>query len=463
MCKDISTPGVEKRLHIGIDNMKILIIGSGGREHALVWKIAQSPKVKKIYCAPGNPGIGQIAENVPIGYSQLDPVSPAGGQLVKFAKDKKIDLTFVGPEVPLIDGIVDSFQKNNLAIVGSSKKAARLEGSKAFAKDLMKRYRIPTAQFETFTDYKKASAFLKRLNFVKGSTFKYPIVIKASGQAAGKGVLVAKNKKEALNFLREIMIDKIFGSSGNQVVIEECLIGQEVSFMVATDGKDFVSFLPSQDHKRIFDNDRGPNTGGMGAYAPVSFVNKKMIDQIEKTIVAPTINAMAREGIPYAGILYPGLILTKDGPKVLEFNCRFGDPETQPLMMLLKTDLIDILHAIKNKNIKNLKLRWYLGSAVCVVLTSKGYPNKYDTDKEIYGLSRASLARGPLTRLIQIFHSGTKSINGQIVTSGGRVLGVTARDKNLQLAIKKAYKYIGKKGVYFSGMHYRKDIGRHGL
>ncbi|OGG13037.1 phosphoribosylamine--glycine ligase [Candidatus Gottesmanbacteria bacterium RIFCSPHIGHO2_01_FULL_39_10] len=419
--------------------MKILIIGSGGREHAIVWKIAQSPKVKKIYCAPGNPGISQLAENVPIEVTQLD-------RLVQFAKDMQIDLTFVGPEVPLIDGIVDIFQKNKLTIIGPTKKAAQLEGSKTFAKKILKKYNIPTAGFETFSDYKKAKTYLENSL--------YPIVIKASGQAAGKGVLVAQNKKEALQFLNEIMIAKVFGASGNQVVIEEYLAGQEVSFIVATDGKDFISFLPSQDHKRIYDGDKGPNTGGMGAYAPVPFVTKKLIEKIEKTIVAPTIKAMAKEGIPYSGILYPGLILTEDGPKVLEFNCRFGDPETQPLMTLLKTDLIDILLAIKNKKIKNLKLKWHPGSSVCVVLTSYGYPGSYETGKEIRGLPQKN---------ISIFHSGTKLVNNKIVTSGGRVLGITAQDKDLKSAIKKVYKYIGKKGVHFSSMHYRKDIGKKGL
>ena len=419
--------------------MKILIIGSGGREHAIVWKIAQSPKVKKIYCAPGNPGISQLAENVPIEVTQLD-------RLVQFAKAMQIDLTFVGPEVPLIDGIVDIFQKNKLTIIGPTKKAAQLEGSKTFAKKILKKYNIPTAGFETFSDYKKAKTYLENSL--------YPIVIKASGQAAGKGVLVAQNKKEALQFLNEIMIAKVFGASGNQVVIEEYLAGQEVSFIVATDGKDFISFLPSQDHKRIYDGDKGPNTGGMGAYAPVPFVTKKLIEKIEKTIVAPTIKAMAKEGIPYSGILYPGLILTEDGPKVLEFNCRFGDPETQPLMTLLKTDLIDILLAIKNKKIKNLKLKWHPGSSVCVVLTSYGYPGSYETGKEIRGLPQKN---------ISIFHSGTKLVNNKIVTSGGRVLGITAQDKDLKSAIKKVYKYIGKKGVHFSSMHYRKDIGKKGL
>lgn len=429
-------------------HMKILVIGSGGREHALVWKIAQSKKVKKIYCAPGNPGISDYAQNVPIEVTQFD-------KLVQFAKDEAIDLTFVGPEIPLIEGIVDIFQKNRLVIVGPTKKAAQIEGSKVFAKKLLRKYGIPTAKFEVFSNYLTAIEYL--------GTQSYPIVIKASGQAAGKGVLVASNKKEAMQFLKSVMVDRIFGLSGIQVVIEEYLEGLEVSFMVATDGKDFVSFLPSQDHKRVFDDDRGPNTGGMGAYAPLPFVNKKLIQRIEEEIVKPTLKAMNKEEAIYQGILYPGLILTNDGPKVLEFNCRFGDPETQPLMALLKTDLLDILLAIKNKQVGKLKVKWHKGASICVVLTSKGYPRKYESGKEILGLPHSSSTRPGLGETLTIFHSGTKYDNNRIVTNGGRVLGITARDKNLRLAIKTVYKYVGKKGIYFSGMHYRKDIGKKGL
>ena len=394
-------------------------------------------------------------ENIPIAITQLD-------QLVQFAKEKGIDLTFVGPEIPLILGIVDKFRKNNLAIIGPSQKAARLEGSKVFAKKLMKKYGIPTAEFKTFSEYKEAESFLKRLNLAKGSTFKYPIVIKASGQAAGKGVMVAKNKKEAADFLKKVMVDKIFGPSGKEVVIEECLEGPEVSFMLATDGTDFISFLPSQDHKRLYDDDKGPNTGSMGAYAPVPFVDKKLIKRIEKDIVAPTISGMKKEGIPYEGILYPGLILTSEGPKVLEYNCRFGDPETQPILSLLKTDLIDILLAIKDKNIKNFNLHWYHGFAVCVVLASKGYPGVYKKGTIIHSLPKP-FARGLLANAVMIFHSGTRQINNKVVTWGGRVLGITARGQNLKSAINKVYKHIGKKGIHFSGMHYRKDIGKKGL
>ncbi len=431
--------------------MKILVIGSGGREHALIWKIAQSKKVAKIYCAPGNPGIGEIAENIPIAITQLK-------RLVEFAVMEKIDLTVVGPEIPLIDGIVDLFQKNNLAIIGPNKKAAQIEGSKVFAKKLLLKYKIPSADFVVFDDYSLARIYL--------STRKYPLVVKADGQSAGKGVTVCKNVKEAQAFLKYLMKDKIFGNSGNQVVIEECLDGQEVSFMVATDGDNYISLLPSQDHKRVHDNDRGPNTGGMGAYAPVPFVNTKLIKLIERSIIRPTIDAMKKEGCKYKGILYPGIILTKNGPKVLEFNCRFGDPETQPLMFMLKTDIIDLFNAVLNKKLKNFKLTWYKGSAVCAVLTAKGYPGEYEKGQVIHGLPKP-FARGALANAlangVMTFHSGTKLINNKLVTNGGRVLGITVRGKNLREAISNTYKHIGKKGINFSGMHYRKDIGRKGL
>lgn len=423
--------------------MKVLVIGSGGREHALVWKIAQSKKVAKIYCAPGNPGIGEIAKNVPIKVDEL-------GQLVQFAKREKIGLTIVGPEAPLIDGIVDLFNKNNLPIIGPTKKASMIENSKVFAKKLMLKYRIPTAKFVVFDDYQPASKYLKSQSF--------PLVIKADGQCFGKGVSVCENEKSAQIFLKLLMKDKKFGSSGGTIIIEECLYGQEVSFMSATDGENFVSLLPSQDHKRVFDHDRGPNTGGMGAYAPVPFVSQKMISQIEKEIVTPVINAMKKEGMPYEGILYPGIILTEDGPKVLEFNCRFGDPETQPLMFMLKSDIISLFDAILNKKLKNFKLLWYKGAAVCVVLTAKGYPGEYEKEDELFGLDKLKHKNN-----IFAFHSGTKLDNGKLVTTGGRVLGITARGKDLKSAIYNAYKYIGKSGIYFSGMHYRKDIGKKGL
>lgn len=420
--------------------MNIFIIGSGGREHALVWKLAQSKRVKHIYCAPGNPGIGQIAINVPITATDIP-------ELLRFAKEKKIDLTMVGPEAPLLFGIVDLFEKHGLPIVGPTKEAAQIEGSKIFSKRLMKKYGIPTAAFETFHTTKEA------LSYVRNQTF--PLVIKADGPALGKGVAVCQSEKEAEQFIRELMEDRAFGAAGSRIIVEACLTGPEVSFMVATDGNDFVSFLPAQDHKRICDDDKGPNTGGMGAYAPVSFVDAAMIRSIEKIIVEPTLNAMKKEGAPYQGVLYPGLILTKDGPNVLEYNCRFGDPETQPLMTLLETDLVDVLEAIQKKRVKTLKLQWKKGAAACVVLTSKGYPGVYEKGVPIDGLDAAVKEKSAV-----VFHAGTKKKNDRIVTDGGRVLGVTAWGNTMTAALDRAYALVGPQGIHFSGMHYRKDIGR---
>lgn len=420
--------------------MKILVIGSGGREHALVWHLSKSKKVTKIYCAPGNAGIAENCEVVPIESNNLMA-------LLNFAKLNAIDLTFVGPESPLIKGIVDLFEKNKLRIIGPSKKAARIEGSKIFAKRLMQKYKIPTAKFRIFKDIQKALIYLKKQSF--------PQVIKADGECLGKGVLVAKNYKEGRDFIKKLMVTKVFNKAGDKIIIEECLEGQEVSFMLATDGKNFVSFLPSQDHKRIFDNDKGSNTGGMGAYAPIPFLDKGIIKIIETEIVKKTLLALRKEDSLYKGILYPGLILTKNGPKVLEFNCRFGDPETQPLLSLLKTDLIEVFQAIQAKKIDKLKLSWEKGFAVCVVLTSKGYPSEYEKGKEILGFKD--------NKIVNIFHSGTKYQNNTIVTSGGRVLGVTGTGLTLKNALENTYKAIGKKEVYFQGMHFRKDIAQKGL
>ncbi len=422
--------------------MKILIIGSGGREHALGWKIKQSPLIDKIYFAPGNPGTKEIGENVSIEATNISKLS-------KFAKNKKIDLTVVGPETPLVLGITDAFKKEKLKIFGPSKKAAQIEGSKTFSKKLMKKYKIPTAEYFAFNDFDEAKKYLQKA--------KYPLVIKADGLCMGKGVAVCKNRKEAETFLSELMIDKTFGKSGEKIIIEECLFGQEVSFMVITDGKDFLSFLPSQDHKRLIDNNQGPNTGGMGAYAPIPFVDKKLLNQIEKEIVAPTIKAMVKEGCPFEGILYPGLILTKEGPKVLEYNCRFGDPETQPLMMLLESDLVEILLSQQKKQLKNKKLIFKKGFAVDVILASAGYPGDYKKGDQISGLDKEH------GEDIHIFHAGTKEINKKIATNGGRVLAVTAYAKTLEETIKKVYQVIGKKSVYFKGVQYRRDIGRNGL
>lgn len=423
-------------------NKTILIIGSGGREHALGWKLKQSSQVKKIYFAPGNPGTKEIGENIAIEVIDIN-------KLLKFAKDKKIDLTVVGPETPLVLGISDLFRKEKFKIIGPSRKASQIENSKIFAKELMKKYKIPTAEYLSFNNFDRAKKHLDKA--------KYPLVIKADGLCMGKGVTVCKNKKEAEKFLKELMIDKTFGKSAEKIIIEECLFGQEISFMVITDGKDFLSFLPSQDHKRLIDNNRGPNTGGMGAYTPVPFVDKKLLKQIEKEIVAPTIKAMAREGCLYQGILYPGLILTKDGPKVLEYNCRFGDPETQPLMMQLKSDLFEIFQAQQKKQLKNRKIVFKDGFSVGVTLASKGYPGDYKKGEQIYGLNNVKDGE------VQIFHAGTKELNNKIVTNGGRVLTITSHGKSLTETIKKTYQQIGKKRIHFKNMQFRHDIGKNGL
>ncbi|KKP60895.1 MAG: Phosphoribosylamine-glycine ligase [Candidatus Roizmanbacteria bacterium GW2011_GWA2_34_18] len=415
--------------------MKILIIGSGGREHALGWKIKQSPQIEKIYFAPGNPGTKEIGENIP----NIDATDIK--KLVQFAKDKKIDLTVVGPEIPLVLGIADVFRKERLNIIGPSKKASRIEGSKTFAKEIMKKYKIPTAQYFAFNDFDQAKKHLDKA--------KYPLVIKADGLCMGKGVAVCKNKKEAERFLKQLV--------GKKIIIEECLFGQEISFMVITDGKDFLSFLPSQDHKRLIDNDRGPNTGGMGAYTPVPFVDKKLIKQIEKEIVVPTIKGMAKEGCLYQGILYPGLILTKNGPKVLEYNCRFGDPETQSLMMQLESDLVEIFQAQQKKQLKNKKIIFKKGFSVGVILASAGYPGDYKKGDQIYGLNDVKDEK------VQIFHAGTKELDKKIVTNGGRVLSITSHGESLTETIQKTYQQIGKKGIHFKGMQYRRDIGKKGL
>src|SRR3989338_8811762 len=414
--------------------MKILIIGSGGREHALGWKIKQSPLVEKIYFAPGNPGTKKIGENISIEVSDIK-------NLLKFARSNKIDLTVVGPETPLVLGIADIFKKEKLKIIGPSKRASQIESSKTFAKQLMKKYKIPTAEYFSFDDFNDAKNYLQHA--------KYPLVIKADGLCLGKGVAVCKNRKKAEKFLSELMIDKTFGPSAKKIIIEECLYGQEVSFMVITDGKDFLSFLPSQDHKRLIDNNQGPNTGGMGAYTPVPFVDKKLLKKIEKEIVAPTIKGMAKEGCLYQGILYPGLILTKEGPKVLEYNCRFGDPETQPLMMLLKSDLLEIFQAQLKKQLKNKKIIFKKGFSVGVILASAGYPGDYKKGDQIYGLNDVKDEK------VQIFHAGTKELDKKIVTNGGRVLSITSHGESLTETIQKTYQQIGKKGIHFKGMQYR--------
>ncbi|MDK2820783.1 MAG: phosphoribosylamine---glycine ligase [Clostridia bacterium] len=418
--------------------MRILIVGSGGREHALVWKISQSPKVKEIYCAPGNAGIAKLATCVPIEPDNIN-------ELVNFARHTGIDLTVVGPEAPLVAGIVDAFKEANLPVFGPSKAAARLEGSKIFAKDLMRKAGVPTADYATFDDEESALAYLGK--------YPGPMVIKADGLAAGKGVVVASNLDEAKDAVKTMFAGK-FGNAGHKVVIEEFLKGQEVSILAFCDGKTVLPLLPSQDHKRVGEGDTGPNTGGMGAYAPVPFYTSEVSKQVVEKILEPTIKAMAEAGYPYQGVLYAGLMLTSDGPKVLEFNCRFGDPETQPLMMLLKSDLVDIMEATINGQLAEIELEWYPGSAAGVVLASAGYPGSYTKGEPISGLD--SLPSG-----VEAFHAGTSLKKGQMVTAGGRVLCITARGENLKAALEKAY--AGVETVDFKGKQYRTDIGHKAL
>ncbi|PIP14665.1 phosphoribosylamine--glycine ligase [Candidatus Roizmanbacteria bacterium CG23_combo_of_CG06-09_8_20_14_all_35_49] len=407
--------------------MKVLIIGSGGREHALAWKIKQSKQVKKIFIAPGNAGTAILGENVDIKVNDLSG-------LLNFAKKEKIDLTVVGPEKPLVLGIVDLFEKNNLKIFGPKKKAALLEGSKIFSKKFMKRFKIPTARFKIFTDRRLAKKYLQSADF--------PLVVKADGLASGKGVAVVQNYQQSLRALTD------------RVVIEECLAGQEVSIICLTDGKTILPLLPAQDHKAVGDNDMGPNTGGIGAYAPVPIVSPTLINQIKREILQPVIIGMKKIGRPYRGVLYAGLMLTKDGPKVLEFNCRFGDPETQPQMMLLKSDLVKLMLACIKGRLKNETIDFYSGYSVGVVMASGGYPGNYQTGFPITGLPRNKVN-------LQTFHSGTKLEAGKIVTNGGRVLCVTTREANLAGAIKAAYKQVKK--IKFTNKYYRQDIGKKGL
>ncbi len=416
--------------------MKILIVGSGGREHALAWKIKQSPLVKDLYCAPGNGGIAEIAECVDIQPNDTE-------RLVNFALEKRIDLTIIGPEAPLVDGIVDHFQVNKLKVFGPSKSAARLEASKVFSKEFMHKCNIPTAAFKTFDDFQTALDFIEQAQF--------PLVVKADGLAAGKGVIICKDKDAAQKALTQIMQDKVFKDAGNKVVIEECLEGEEVSILAICDGQDYILLESSQDHKRIFDEDLGPNTGGMGAYSPAPILTSELINKIEARIIEPTIRGMNREGAPFKGVLYAGLMITKEGPLVLEYNVRFGDPEAQAVLPRLKNDLVPILLASCEERLNEFELDWDKKSCVCVVMSSGGYPGEYKTGYEITGLDAAAENESV------VFHAGTKLEDGKIVTSGGRVLGVTALGKGLQAAIDSAYKAVEK--IHFESCFFRRDIG----
>lgn len=417
--------------------MKVLVIGSGGREHALVWKLRQSPKVEKMYCAPGNAGIAQIAECVNIKAEDLDG-------LLAFALKQKIDLTVVGPEVPLTMGIVDKFQENGLKIFGPSGKAAEIEGSKTFAKDLMAKYHVPTAKYGAFTDAAQAKAFLDEVGL--------PCVVKADGLAAGKGVLICETKEDAQAAIDDILVDNKFGNAGSRVVVEEFLTGQEVSMLAFTDGTTVVPMVSSQDHKRIWDGDKGLNTGGMGAYSPAPVYTPEVHAVVVPEVLEATVAAMKAEGRPFAGILYAGLMLTADGPKVLEFNARFGDPETQAVLPRLKSDLVDIFLAIIDGKLQEQQIEWYEEAAVCVVIASGGYPESSDKGRVITGLEKAS-ETGAI-----VFHAGTKESDGNIVTNGGRVLGISALGKDIAEAIEHAYQGVAE--IHFDHMQYRTDIGK---
>jgi phosphoribosylamine---glycine ligase len=421
--------------------MKVLVVGGGGREHALVWKISQSPKVTKIYAAPGNAGIAELAECAPIKAEDIPG-------LLAFAKARAIDLTVVGPEGPLSMGIVDEFTKAGLRAFGPSGKAAELEASKRFSKDLMKKYHIPTSEYEVFTDKAAAAAFVQK----KGA----PIVVKADGLAAGKGVVVAETVEEALKALDLIMTEKAYGTAGDRVVIEECLRGEEASFMAFSDGRTVVPMASSQDHKRVFDADKGPNTGGMGAYSPAPVVTKELERAVMDNIMIPTVRAMEKEGRLFKGVLYAGLMILNGEAKVLEFNARFGDPETQPVMARLDTDLVEIIEAILDERLSTLEIKWKPESAVCIVMASGGYPGKYEKGREITGLDKAAAKEG-----VMVFHSGTAMKNGKFVTDGGRVLGVTGLGPVVAAAIDNAYK--GAREISFEGAHYRRDIGARAL
>jgi len=422
--------------------MKVLVIGGGGREHALVWKIAQSPKVKKVFCAPGNAGItGKKVTCVPISASDIDG-------LLAFALEKKIDLTAVGPEDPLSKGLTDRFEDAGLRVFGASQKAAAIEYSKSFSKDLMLKYGIPTAWGEAFTSYRKAEAYIKKMGA--------PIVVKADGLAAGKGVIVCQTVKEAIAALKSILVKKDFGDAGSKVVVEECLVGEEASFLAFTDGKTVLPLPSSQDHKPIYDNDKGPNTGGMGAYSPAPIVDPYMHKRIMNEVMIPTVKAMAAEGCPYKGVLYAGLMIDGDQIKVLEFNGRFGDPEAQPLLMRLKSDLVPVMEAVIDGTLDRANLEIDERVTVCVVMAAGGYPRSYKKGHPISGLPAAARLKD-----VMVFHAGTAMKNNKIVANGGRVLGVTALGDTVANAIKKAYRAVEK--IKWTKVQYRSDIGKKAL
>ncbi|RMD50969.1 MAG: phosphoribosylamine--glycine ligase [Ignavibacteria bacterium] len=416
--------------------MNVLVIGSGGREHALAWKINQSKSLTKLFCAPGNPGTEKIAKNVNL---------PDNESILNFCKKESIDLVVVGPELPLVNGITDYLEEEGIKVFGPSKSAARIEGDKSFSKDLMKKYGIPTADYQTFS----SNQFEEALNYLKNSNF--PVVLKASGLAAGKGVLICKDFDSASEGLKQLMLDKVFDDAGENVVIEEFMTGQEASVFAITDGKEYVTLPAAQDHKRIFDGDKGKNTGGMGAYAPAPLVDDNLLHEIKEKIIEPTISAMAQEGIPYKGCLYCGLMITENGPKVVEFNCRFGDPETQCVLPVIEGDFLKLLYSAAAGNLDKSAVRYNGGSSVCVVAASNGYPGAYQKGFEILGLDTDY-------ENCMIFHAGTKKVGNVVQTNGGRVLGITSfiKENNLRKAKTIAYETLSK--INFDGIYYRKDI-----
>ncbi|MCK9172634.1 MAG: phosphoribosylamine--glycine ligase [Desulfuromonas thiophila] len=421
--------------------MKILVVGGGGREHALVWKIAQSPLVETIYCAPGNPGIAELAELVPLNVEDVDG-------LCAFALEKAIDLTVVGPELPLTLGIADRFKAAGLAIFGPSQAAAQIEGSKGFSKDLMAKYGIPTAAYARFTDRDQAVAYVNE----QGA----PIVIKADGLAAGKGVILAQTLEEAVQAIDEILVDGVFGEAGKSLVIEEFLYGEEASFFAFTDGKNILPLASAQDHKQIFDGDKGPNTGGMGAYSPAPVVTDALYQRIVDEVVQPTIDGMAAEGCPYCGILFVGLMIDGEKIRVLEYNARFGDPEAQPLLSRMKSDLVPVLRDCARGELTTRTLEWHEGAAVCVVLAAAGYPASVRKGDAISGLTAANALED-----VQVFQAGTALCEGQLVTAGGRVLGVVGRAADVPAAIERAYAGVAQ--IRFDGAQWRRDIGQKAL
>jgi phosphoribosylamine---glycine ligase len=420
--------------------MKVLVVGKGGREHALVWKLAQSPRVERVFCAPGNAGTALDGENVPIDVNEFD-------KLIRFAKKEGIGLTVIGPEDPLANGIVDAFQKERLRVFGPTKAAARIEASKVFSKRLMRHADVPTAEFEVFDHPQPAKYWIEARD--------YPVVVKADGLAAGKGVLVCSDAESAKHAIDRIMTREEFGAkTGRQVVIEKRLEGEELSLFALVGGRTILMLPPTQDHKAVFDNDQGPNTGGMGAYCPAPKGTPELIAAAERDMFVPIVHAMKRGRYPFQGLLYGGLMLTNQGPRVLEFNARFGDPETQPLLMRLKSDLLTLLEAVVDERLGELTeqdVEWDPRPAVCVVIASGGYPGKYETGKVLTGLEESATLPD-----VKVFHAGTRTERGHIFTDGGRVLGVTALGETLADAKKRAYEAVGK--IRFSGMHYRTDI-----